>query len=135
MNDGEKINKTKEKINLNALKNSFKGAIVPKNTLLMSFKLTVGKVSILDMNAVHNEAIISIKPFIDKKFIFRDFLLYILPLISQSGDTKNAIKGKTLNSKSLNKLLLPLPPLSEQRRIIKKIKKLIKKINSLDYDF
>ena len=125
MIDGEKINKTKEKINLNALKNSFKGAIVPKNTLLMSFKLTVGKVSILDMDAVHNEAIISIKPFIDKKFIFRDFLLYILPLISQTGDTKNAIKGKTLNSKSLNKLLLPLPPLSEQRRIIKKIKILL----------
>lgn len=31
----------------------------------MSFKLTVGRTSILDIDAVHNEAIISIYPYVD----------------------------------------------------------------------
>ena len=124
MNDGEIINLTKEKVNDYALEKSFKGNLVPKNTLLMSFKLTVGKVSILGMDAVHNEAIISIKPLIDENYVFRDYLFYILPFISQLGDTKSAIKGKTLNSKSLNNLFIPLPNLNEQKRIVKKIKEL-----------
>lgn len=126
MVDGKIINSTKENVNNYALEKSFKGILVPKDTLLMSFKLTVGKVSILGLDAVHNEAIISIKPFIDDNHnCFRDYLFRVLPLISQTGDTKSAIKGKTLNSKSLNKLLIPLPPFNEQERIVNKIKDII----------
>ena len=43
---------TKEKISEIALKEKFKMSLVPKGTLLMSFKLTVGKVSVLDIDAV-----------------------------------------------------------------------------------
>ena len=129
MVDGGLIYNTKEKVNDYAISKSFKGKIVPKETLLMSFKLTVGKVSILKINAVHNEAIISINPLIDLDNSFRDYLFYILPLVSQNGDTKTAIKGKTLNSKSLNKLLLPLPSLNEQKRIANKIEELFDKLN------
>ena len=125
MNDGEYIHDTKEYVNNYALNNSFKKCLVPKETLLMSFKLTVGKVSILDIDAVHNEAIISIYPYINDKFIIRDYLFHILPLISQTGDMKSAIKGKTLNSKSLSNLLIPLPSLDEQKRIVSKIEELI----------
>ena len=67
----------------------------------MSFKLTVGRTSILNIEAFHNEAIISIYPYVDKDFAIRDYLFYILPLIANSGESKDAIKGKTLNSKSL----------------------------------
>lgn len=87
----------------------------------MSFKLTVGRTSILGIDAYHNEAIITIVPYTDVDNIFRNYLLYILPIISNSGDSKDAIKGKTLNNKSLNNLLIPLPPLFEQKRIIAKI--------------
>ena len=125
------INKTKEKINKYALDNVFKNRIIPKDTLLMSFKLTIGKVSILGMYAVHNEAIISVKPFFDKDNILRNYLFYILPLISQGGKTKSAIKGKTLNKNSLSNLYIPLPPLEEQKRIVDKIKILYEKIELL----
>ena len=117
------INNTKEKIS-NAAATSLMGSISPAGCLLMSFKLTVGRTSILDIEAYHNEAIISIFPFIDDGFALRDYLFYTLPVLSNIGDYKDAIKGKTLNSKSLNSLLIPLPPLKEQRHIINRLEEL-----------
>ncbi len=104
------------------------GDISSAGTLIMSFKLTVGRTSILDISAYHNEAVISIYPFVDKDYRTRNYLFYILPIISNLGDSKDAIKGKTLNSKSLNNLLLPLPPLNEQGRIVAIIEQLFDKL-------
>ena len=129
---GGYITKTKEKITNFALKDRFNGKLVPKGTLIMSFKLTIGRVSILDIPAVHNEAIISIYPYGDKNNIIRNYFLTILPLITSYGDTKGAIKGKTLNSTSLNNLLIPLPPLGEQKRIVEKIEELMSLCKELE---
>ena len=90
----------------------------------MSFKLSIGKTSILDIDAYHNEAIITIRPVIDKEYATRNYLFRVLPLIANLGESKDAIKGKTLNSKSLANLLIPLPPLLEQKCIIEKIDQL-----------
>ena len=122
MTNSEHINKTKEKISVAA--SSVMGEISPVGSLLMSFKLTVGRTSILNIDAYHNEAIISIYPFIDDKYALRDYLFYTLPFLSNMGDSKDAIKGKTLNSKSLKSLLIPLPPLREQRCIINRLEEL-----------
>ena len=97
----------------------------------MSFKLTVGRTSILGIDAYHNEAIISIKTYADKDNITRNYLAVILPIIANSGDSKNAIKGKTLNSTSIYNLLVPLPPLAEQKRIVSKIEELFHEIDKL----
>ena len=96
-------NVTKECVNSFAIENTFRGKISKAGTLLMSFKSTVGKVSILGIDAFHNEAIISIYPFVDPDKITTMFLFATLPLLSQSGNTKSAIKGNTLNSDSLNR--------------------------------
>ena len=53
--------------------------------------------------------------------MLRNYLFYTLPILANIGDSKDAIKGKTLNSKSLNNLLIPLPPLNEQQRIVESI--------------
>ena len=131
INDGI-VTTTKEMINQYSADNTFKGKISPAGTLLMSFKLTVGKVSILEIDAYHNEAIISIYPFVDNDKIITSFLFKIMPLISQSGNTKTAIKGATLNSDSLNELLIPLPPISEQKRIVAKIEELLPYIEAYE---
>lgn len=131
VSDGH-INKTKESITQHALENSFKGVLSPKGTLLMSFKLTVGRVSILDINAIHNEAIISIFPYYDEDNILRDYLFKTLPFLSKFGDSKGAIKGDTLNRASINNLLIPLPPLAEQKRIVTKIEELMKEIKQYE---
>ncbi|MFR8102647.1 MAG: restriction endonuclease subunit S [Ruminococcus sp.] len=125
------VTATKECVNSFAAENTFKGKISKAGTLLMSFKLTVGKVSILGIDAFHNEAIISIYPFVDHDKITTMFLFATLPLLSQSGDTKSAIKGNTLNSDSLDALLIPLPPIMEQKRIFDKLHELTTPL--LDY--
>lgn len=120
MADYSHIRTTKEKISETAA-STMMGAISPRGSFLMSFKLTVGRTSILDIDAYHNEAIISIYPYIDEEYALRDFLFYSLPLLSNMGESKDAIKGKTLNSRSLNRLLIPLPPLKDQERIVRRI--------------
>ena len=121
MVDGGSIFTTKEKVSDLAVKEVFSAPISEKGCLLMSFKLSIGKTSILDIDAYHNEAIITIRPVIDKEYAMRNYLFKILPLIANLGESKDAIKGKTLNSKSLSNLLIPLPTLLEQKRIVEKI--------------
>ncbi len=125
------LSKTKEKVSIKGFDEVFANKIVPRGTLLMSFKLTVGRVSILDIDALHNEAIISIYPN-KHEDIQKQYLFYVLPIISNLGDTKDAIKGKTLNRKSLSNLLIPLPPVEEQLRIVNKLEEIYPVLNELE---
>ena len=125
MVDGGTISTTKEKVSDLAVEEVFSAPISERGCLLMSFKLSIGKTSILDIDAFHNEAIITIRPIIDKEYAMRNYLFKVLPLIANLGESKDAIKGKTLNSKSLSNLLIPLPSLVEQQRIVEKIEQLM----------
>ena len=124
------ITKIKEYISDLAIKQK-NMKIAPVDTLLMSFKLSIGKVALLDMPASHNEAIISIFPYGDKDNIIRDYLMRFLPLISTAGNLKDAIKGKTLNSTSLSELLIPVSNYREMKEIVSKIDLLFQKVDQL----
>ena len=131
MTDYGFIETTKEQLSDIAVENVM-GNIAPAGTLLMSFKLTIGRTAILGIDAFHNEAIISIYPYVDEYDVTRDYLFYVLPLISNLGETKDAIKGRTLNSKSLYNLLIPIPPLEEQERIVARIEELMTLVDQYD---
>ena len=118
MEDKTTLSKTKECISQKALKVKFGNTYSPIGTLIMSFKLTIGKVSILGIDAVHNEAIISIFPFVSDENITRDYLFNFLSIITGYTTSTDAIKGATLNSKKISEMLVPLPPLQEQKRIV-----------------
>ena len=131
MKQGETIFATKESISAKAAEKCFSNQISPKGSLIMSFKLTVGRTSFLGVDAYHNEAIITIKTMSDSLNYSRNYFSHILPVIANWGDTKDAIKGKTLNSKSIYNLLIPFPPYNEQHRIVAKIEELMKEIDKL----
>jgi len=101
---------------------TFKYPPVPAGSLLMSFKLTVGKVCILGVDGYHNEAIISIQP---KAGVSRDYLMRVLPSIAKQGKSKDALMGATLNSSTLAQLVVPLPELDEQLAIVAKVDELM----------
>lgn len=123
MNENKIITSTKEYVSEKSFNELFKGKISKKGTLIMSFKLTVGRCSILGIDSFHNEGIISIYPNYNNE-ILKQYLFKILPYVTKYGDTKGAIKGNTLNSESLSNLIIPLPPIDEQKRIIEKLDKL-----------
>lgn len=108
------VSATKESISATALENVFHGALVPAGTLLMSFKLTIGRVAALGMPAVHNEAIVSIYP---KAGMDQRFLGYYLSQLDYSQFQDRQIKGDTLNKAKIDQILVPVPPEPEQEAI------------------
>ena len=119
--DGSVIETTKQ-ITDKAVSEVFRYEPAPVGTILMSFKLTLGKISTLEVPAFHNEAIISIYP---NQSIFKDYLFKVLPARAMAGNSKSAIKGNTLNSESIAALMIPLPPIEEQYRIVVKVDELM----------
>ena len=123
MRDKKTILVAKEKISEAALKEKFNSTLVPAGTLIMSFKLTVGRTSLLGVDAVHNEAIISVLPFLPVNNTFRNYLFVTLGLLVEYVEQTDAIKGSTLNSAKIRDMFVPLPPLAEQERIVAEIEK------------
>ncbi|MDH0350792.1 restriction endonuclease subunit S [Aeromonas caviae] len=123
------VNLTSKKITTRAVDDVFKRGPTPAGTILMSFKLTVGKISYLGFDAYHNEAILSIYPF---SGISKEFLFHFLPSIALRGNTKNAIMGNTLNAESLSMLQIPIPPEDEQHRIVAKVDELMALCDQLE---
>lgn len=105
---------TKEQITDLAVKEA-RCKIVRKGTLLFSFKLTIGKMAFAGCDLFTNEAIaaFSIK---DEGKLNSDFLYYALQSATYGGSNQ-AVMGKTLNSKSLAEIEIPVPPLDDQIRI------------------
>ncbi len=108
------VKTTAERVSQAAARDVFQGSPVPKGTLLMSFKLTIVRTAVLDIDAYHNEAIIAIHP---KPGIDRDFLRFYLPTIDFRTHQDRAVKGQTLNRGKIDALPVLVPPLDEQRRI------------------
>ena len=89
---------------------------VPAGTVLMSFKLSIGKVSVTEQELYTNEAIAAL-PVIDPQRLDRHFLVRALEAIDFNDVGNRAVMGLTLNKASLKQIKIPLPPLEEQKRI------------------
>lgn len=108
------ITQTKESITEGALRDIFRSRLVPAGTLIMSFKLTIGRVATLGVPACHNEAIIAIYP---RQDIDKRYLGYFLSQFDYSELQDRAIKGQTLNQDKIDRIPVALPPRSERTAI------------------
>ena len=112
---GRIITTTKEKITrIGAMKSGSKR--IPSGTLLLSFKLSLGKRAIAGCELFTNEAITALH-ILDHDVTDRDYLYWALGSIDYDRLVDRAAKGKTLNKAKLKLLPIPLPPLAEQKRI------------------
>ncbi len=114
LNNGA-VTGTRELISEEAFRTVFGGRLVPAGTLLLSFKLTIGKVGVLAIDATHNEAIASVVPQASRAD--RRFLQYLLPTLDYDSLLDPYVKGRTLNRRKLLSLPIPLPPVEEQQAI------------------
>lgn len=96
--------------------------LVKKGTLLLSFKLTLGRVAFAGKDLRTNEAIaqLPIKNDINKFYLYYYLKFFDYELLLK-GDVK--VKGKTLNKAKLKLLPVYYPPLPEQERIVAKLDK------------
>ena len=102
---------------------------VPAGTLLMSFKLSIGRVGFAGCDLYTNEAICSLTDLA----LHAPYLYYALQRVDFSKYGRQAVKGYTLNSESLGKIELPLPPLPEQRAIATILSDMDAEIAALDH--
>ena len=111
------VGKTNETISeLGRVKSGIKS--VPANTLLMSFKLSLGKTAITTKETYTNEAIMA---FLDKgTYDFDiDYMWHQLQSKDWTVGTNTAVMGKTLNKKTLSATKIRVPSISEQKEIAK----------------
>ena len=113
LNQGLLITRTKEGI---TEEGAHAGKLVQPGTVLISFKLSIGKVSIAGIPLYTNEAIAAL-PIKYPSTLDARYLLRYLESLSLEEGANRAAMGRTLNKKTLSELPIPLPPLDEQRRI------------------
>lgn len=119
---GKYICDTKEYISNKAVEESGI-SIIPENTVIMSFKLSIGKTAITPEPMYSNEAIMSFK---DKHVVdlLPDYVYYMFSGKNWDDETNKAVKGKTLNKATLSKIKVSIHSIDEQRKIIKVLDKL-----------
>ncbi|WP_294155816.1 restriction endonuclease subunit S [uncultured Selenomonas sp.] len=127
-NCGKYIEQTKENITSDAVQES-NIKIVPKNTVVMSFKLSIGKVAITKRDMYTNEAIMA---FHDRGRyeILTDYLYYFCKGNNWTSGTNKAVMGLTLNKKTLSEQTMLLPDMPEQEKIVKKLDALQESISN-----
>ena len=89
---------------------------VKAGTVIMSFKLTVGKCAIAAVDLYTNEAIMAFN-LKDGYYIDSSFLYYYLQSYKWQGANK-AVMGLTLNKATISKQIISIPPLPIQQKIV-----------------
>ena len=127
-NCGKYIEQTKENSTSDAVRES-NIKIVPKNTVVMSFKLSIGKAAITKRDMYTNEAIMA---FHDRGRyeILTDYLYYFCKGNNWTSGTNKAVMGLTLNKKTLSEQTMLLPDMPEQEKIVKKLDALQESISN-----
>ena len=119
---GKYISETKEYISESAV-----GAsgikVIPANTVVMSFKLSIGKTAITAEAMYSNEAIMS---FHDRHVveILPEYIYYMFKYKDWNEGSNKAVMGKTLNKATLSEVEIEICSIMEQREIVNVLDKM-----------
>ncbi|HHA7945896.1 TPA: restriction endonuclease subunit S, partial [Streptococcus pneumoniae] len=125
---GEKyINNVKEKIKKSGLN---KTRFVKKGTFLLTNSMSFGRPYILNVDGAIHDGWLAISNY--ENSLNKDYLFYILSSNVVYSQFLSLISGavvKNLNSDKVASILIPLPPLSEQQRIVEAIESALEKVD------
>ena len=125
---GEKyINNVKEKIKKSGLN---KTRFVKKGTFLLTNSMSFGRPYILNVDGAIHDGWLAISNY--ENSLNRDYLFYILSSNVVYYQFLSLISGavvKNLNSDKVASILIPLPPLTEQQRIVEAIESALEKVD------
>lgn len=132
MKQGKYLTQVSKYISKDILKNN---KLIPINTLIMSFKLTIGRLGIVKEKMITNEAICHF--YWKDTNVNTEYMYYYLSTVRIESFGCRAAKGITLNNDSLNAIVVKLPLLEEQKQIAEFLTKLDQKLDKekekLDY--
>ena len=113
---GKYISETKEYISDLAVAESGI-SLIPADTVIMSFKLSIGKTAITKEPMYSNEAIMS---FRDKRVVelMPEYIYYLLSSRDWDEGTNKAVMGKTLNKATLSQICVDVHNFEEQKEIV-----------------
>lgn len=115
------VSEAKEEITDLAVEEA-KMRLVPKNTVVMSFKLSIGKLAILEEDMYTNEAIANFR-IKNKGLITPEYLYYALKTLNFDNSTDRAVMGATLNKSKLNDIKIPYCKIDIQKKIVEVLDK------------
>ena len=114
-NTGKYISQTSEFLTADAIK-KFNIPIIPAGTLLMSFKLTVGRLGFTEYDMCSNEAIAQL-PIKDPDIVDKNYLYYYLKNFNFGSLSSTSSIATAVNSKTVKNISVNLPPLDRQKKI------------------
>ena len=113
---GKYIESTKEAItDLAVIESGIKP--VPENTVIMSFKLSLGKTAITKEKIYTNEAIMAFIPN-GKYEILPNYIYHLFSGKDWTQGTNRAVMGATLNKATLSEVELEVPNICEQQKAV-----------------
>ena len=97
--------------------------VIPANTVVMSFKLSIGKTAITSEDMYSNEAIMS---FHDKHIveILPEYLFYMFKYKNWDEGSNKAVMGKTLNKATLSEVMIEICSSEKQKEIVNILNKM-----------
>jgi len=121
------IFETKEYLSKSAIKDS--GIkVIPANTVVMSFKLSIGKTAITKEDMYSNEAIMAFK---DKHVIniLPEYIFYLFKYKNWEEGSNKAVMGKTLNKATLSEIEVEICSIEKQRQIVSILDKIMSSVD------
>lgn len=129
--NNEIVTTSKKEITDSGVANSNVKLIEP-GTILMSFKLTIGKLGIAGKQLYTNEAIAALPVKTDwEDRLSVSYLFNSLKAIPLTADVDRAAKGKTLNKKKVAELLIPIPYPSDPQKSLDIQKRIVARLEAL----
>ena len=112
--------------------NKSSARLLPKGSILLSSRAPIGYVAIASNPIATNQGFKSIVPnnLEMNKYIY----YYLMSIVNELQELGTGTTFKEISGATLKKVLIPIPPLAEQKRIVEKLEVLLAEIDKLEQD-